>query len=523
VIETELKSFEIRAFSVEVNDSGDVLAISHRERPDDPYLQNLRLAALVVDGHLMPWTSRECTVDADEVEQEWRAGEVAAVTVRHSLADVWRSRLVLRNESDHSISAQVVLSAGLGPAVRTWSLAEETTMTYAFLPFMAFQPILYTRCSSPCRVTSQGSHAELGPIDLEAGQRFVMTWDWGDANSPRRLAEQLRFEHPRWVTVPVGAEIRLIADPDTALVAPAKVTVSEDEDHVALTATTPGRHRVELRSASGSRAFEFGWVTAPLDFLSSAAERALRMVRPRRGIAQIDDVATALVVQRAVRTIGFPAATEAADALDLFTARLLRPDEAAIAGVLSALYLAGEYDRLGSEDPLDGAVRQLTELLPAAAPIPGLGLALMRIGLASVLAGRPPSIPAAATTRLTADDVTAAVRSPSVAVAASVLELSLAIGRPGADSQAAIAELLYRLGIELSAGLPGRIGFGLTAVELGHFLAVLRLAPEELNHGWLRWFGCPLAELTDALACELVERLESEPISVAHAWLAIAS
>ncbi len=75
----------------------------------------------------------------------------------------------------------------------------------------------------------------------------------------------------------------------------------------------------------------------------------------------------------------------------------------------------------------------------------------------------------------------------------------------------------------MGAGLPGRGSSQLPVDDLGHCLAVLHLVPDSLYPSWTSWFVGPVPELVDALALELVDRLEGRPVSMAHAWLAVTS
>ena len=86
--------------------------------------------------------------------------------------------------------------------------------------------------------------------------------------------------------------------------------------------------------------------------------------------------------------------------------------------------------------------------------------------------------------------------------------------------------LVYRVGIELRAGLFGRIPATLPSEQLSHCLAVLRLLPDSVNPYWAEKFRVSISTVTDARALELVDRLTLEkgaPVSTAHAWLAVST
>ena len=512
-IETELKSFATRAFRVAFDDRG-LAAVTPTARPDRDYLDRLEIGALRRDDEAVVGDTEPPTVDADEVEQRWLAPGVASIAVRHSFIAGWRTRVVLSNLAGTDWTATLRFALRPGPGYQVWTLATGSASVLALLPLEPGVPILYARSGTSSVLVSEADDRaalEIGPYHIGVDERLVLAWDWETARHPRELAADLSAALPalpRWPCVAVGDEIWLPADPDTALVVPDMVDATDLGDRQALVAAEPGRHRVELRSARGCTVLDLSWVVPLPDFLASAAERVLATPAGPAGVVPLPDLASALVIQRVGRTAGFPAAVAAADALDQFTARL---DDAGPDPALRAIYLAGEYDRLGDPDLITRAVAVLAGL---GRPIPGLGLAVLRTTVASVLADRPP--PAAP--RLL----------PSESVAAAEAELLLASRPPGLlATDPRVATLLHRLATEVCAGLPGRLPEQgpnrRPPEEIAHTLAVLRLVPDALGPWWTARFGASVGELADARSLELLERIgPRDPISAAHMWLALS-
>ena len=508
-IETELKSFALRAFRIDFDETGEFVGVWHRKRTAQPYLRRLALDQLICDDQPANWTQDRTVIDTDEVERAWTADGIARVELRHSFAAGWRTRLAVTNLAATSWTGRLGLVLEPGEGFRGWGMSIAGESTYAVLPWSAELPILAARSVHSPIDAVWASGLQVGPIVVAPGDRFVTAWDWWSTPHPGGLADRLPADVPRQLTVEVGDEIWLRADPDTAVVAPPDVDTVDDQDHRALSTAEPGRRRVEVRSARGSSVLDLSWVPSPADFLAATAERLLAEPAGPNGVVRLPDLVSALVVQRAVRGPGLQAVAEAADALDLFSARMVETtDDPA----LPVIFLSGEYDRTGDPDQLGEAVGRLAA---ARAVTPGLGSAIVRAGLAAVATGRRPTLPAV---RPTTEDY------PSFSDAAAALELQLAIASPPRLlNDGWIRNLLHRLGVELGAGLPGRGSSQLPVDDLGHCLAVLHLVPDSLYPSWTSWFAVPVPELVDALALELVDRLERRPVSMGHAWLAVTS
>ncbi len=516
-----MKSFAARAFRVTVDEQGlqsvGPTSGAGAVDPEQRYLDRLVIGGLRRDGTPVTGAAEPMVIDADEAEQRWVAPGQAAIETRHTFVGGWRTRVVLTNLSDESWTAALRFSVRPGPGYRCWRLVAGPRSVLALLPTRTDTAILYARSAGgPAMVTPAADDPaafDIGPYRLAPGERVVLAWDWATARQPRRLAAMLP-PLPRWPVVAVGEEIWLPADPDTALAGADELEVTDLGDRRAVTAAEPGRHRVELRSAQGSTVLDLSWVPTVADHLTSTAELVLAAPPGPAGVVRLPDLASALVVQRVARTAGFAAAPEAADALDQFTARL---DDDGPDAALRAVYLAGEYDRLGDPDLVTRSAR-LIDRVPAA--VPGLGLAVMRTAVAAVLAGRSASLdPSRRSVPAGPDDGTS-----GDADAMAAAELRLATRPPEQLSgDEVVAGALRRIGVLLLAGLPGRLPADQPLEQWGHAVAVARLVPEDLGGWWRGRYGVSLGELADARSLELVERLQGGGVSAAHAWLALSS
>jgi hypothetical protein len=519
-IEIELKSFVDRAFAVDVDDSAELIAVRSAQGPEVAYLRRFGVDFVRLDRRPVRWTACRAVVDDDETEQTWTAEGAVQVSVRHSFEAGWRTRLALTNLAPAAWTAVVGLAMEAGPACRTWLLSSSAESTLAVVPTRIDAAILTGRAVGAPLSEAAGPALEVGPVSLEPDERFVAAWSWRGERRTPKVAERLPAELPRWPTVEVGGEIWVPADADTAVVAPGGIAVIEESDRRVLSSAEPGRHRVELRSARGSSQLDLAWVRPLPDFLGLAAERLLAVPPDKTGIVRLADLAAALVVQRAAHAAGFPAAVAASEALDLFTARfatLVDPQAPEPSSPWAAIYLIGEYDRLGDADLLADAERRLAA---TSEPQPGLGLATLRSRLANVVAGRPAQGSVAGPLRN--QDPTQDPAHDSINDVATALELRLAIaGSRDHAEDPLVSGWLYRVGVELAAGLPARAPAGLSDAELGHCLAVLHVVPETWQQWWSTHFGGSLSELVQARTLDLVDRLDTAPVSSAHAWLTL--
>ena len=503
-----MKSFPLRAFRVAFDDDGGT-EVTSSARPGHPVLTRLDIGTLQRAGEPVDGDTEPVQFDDDEIEQHWTAPGLASVVVRHSFVGGWRTRVVLAELSGRPWTASLRLGVQPGPGVRPWSWATGAHGVLALLPDDPAGSVLYVRTGpSPAPVAPRPDGLVLGPYRLAAGERLVTSFEWASARWPREVTARLGSTWPalpRWSTVALDEEIWLPADPDAALVLPDEVGTTDLGDRQALTSAVPGRYRVELRSARGSTELELAWAPPVPEFLSSVAERILAAPSGPAGVVGMPDLACAVVVQRASRILGFPSAIAAADALDQFTARF---DDDGPDRALGAIYLIGEYDRLGDPD----LIVRATELIArAGTPVPGSGLALIRTAIATVVAGRPPD----SGPRLTAVD-------PGDLAGLEVLLATRPQAAP--DNGSPLAAGLHRLGLELLAGLPGRLPDDHPSDDTAYAIAVLRLVPDALNHWWSVRYGLPAAELADARALELVDRLGPDAaVGRAHAWLAVSS
>lgn len=508
MIETELKWFAARGFRVAFDAYG-LVAATPTAQPNRPYLHGIDVT-LQREGRPVSGNALPAVIDTDEVEQRWVAAGTATVDIRHSFVAGWRTRIVVGNTAGSAWTGTLRVAVRAGDGHRLWCIATGSAAALALLPDEPDVPILFARTVGASGIRAAEADVatfQVGPHRYTEGERLVLAFDWASVRDQRRLAAEISVAAPalpRWSTVETGAEIWLPADPDTALAAPVEVSASDLGDRQAVVAADSGRHQVELRSARGATVLDLSWVTPVSDFLVGAAARALSAPPGPAGVVRLPNLATALVVQHVARATGFVAAAVAADALDQFTARF---DDDGPDPSLRAVYLAGEYDRLGDPELITRAA-ELTRR--SATAVPGLGLAVVRTAVAAALAGqadRPSPLGPA---------VTGPVGLAELELLLTTRPPELLLGDPTA------AAALHRLGVELLAGLPGRLPRDRPADDLAYALLVLRLTPEALGAWWRRRFGCSIAELADARALEISERLAStSTISTAHAWLAL--
>jgi hypothetical protein len=506
---------------VGVDRRGGLSAVRHRASP--AVLDRLGPAEVVPDavpdGPQQADRPPRLTMDADEVEVVDRVGPVEVVT-RHSFDPAWTTRLVLRNRRPEPVRVQRWRLPWLPAAdVRAWTLALGTDALVLLIPTAGTTPLLLARVTGGTVTEADQSGLAFGPVELGPDGRQVVSLSWSWVPDPRELLRRLPGELPRTTTVPVGDHIPLTGDPDTAAVIDPEVDLLDAGRQPAATANEPGRHRLELRSARGTTVVELCWAPPVADLLAGTAARALGGPRTPAGVPKLTGLAAAMVVQHSLVDGRLADPEEAAEALDLFTAR--RPAATGLPP-LWACYLLGEHQRLGEEDLLEDAVTVVTSQHGVAA---GLGSAVVRSCVALLLAGRPPGpVLAAAEARL----------GTAAGSSAAVTELRLATVRvAGGRWSAELGTDVDLLGRQLGAGLPGRAVLPLPPVDQAQLAAVLRLVPEELGIGLARRWGSPAAAIADRAGLELAARLvAAQPggegaagpagVEDCYAWLVLA-
>ncbi|HEU5485428.1 MAG TPA: hypothetical protein VFU98_11010, partial [Microlunatus sp.] len=519
---------------LETDSSGRLLAVRPRSRPEIEYLSSIALGACRIDGVDHRWSVRETATDADEITAQAAAGGLEA-SLRHSVSTGWTTRILLVNPGAAPLTVdRLQLAVRLADGQRASGVAAGSRLCWAVQPRDGDGPLLGVRCTAGGVSAANADGFELGPLRLSAGQRYVTQLRWelyatarSVVSGPGRDVLVIRtvFE--------VGESVLLPDDPDAALVVPPEVAVDTVDDPEfagrEVSVHDPGRHRLELRSAEGDVRLDLSWVRPLTEQLRVWATALLAGPRTAAGVAVVDDLAAAIVLQAALGSGALDDAEQAADALDRQTARLLDRFESGRGGALGpfeVLYLLGEHGRSGDPDVLDLALTRETDLVARAEPAPpGLGLAVLRTVLAAADAPeRVATVVQLAIERVIAGQRRAATGGDAEdAEDAARLELLLAV-RPllPADDhlQQQVSALVRRLGAALGAGLPGRLLTPPPPAEHAHLVAVLRMLPEDGVPGVTRTWGTSSTLLAARVTSEVLDRLSDRESGDAAAWLA---
>lgn len=515
--------------------SGQVTSVAHRDRPQLSYLSGLTVGTLSVAGRRLPLEPPETSADLDEVEFAYSCPGALRLVVRHTFAAGWGVRLALSSLADRpQLVDRVELALRCDPGCVAWAAAMGDTGAYAVARADGTSPLLggQLRLGALERVTGTG--LELGGIELQPGGRYVvqLKWDWYD--SPRSFGLRQPPESPSSLFVFTGESVQLDVTDDVAVVAPADVAASQVGGRLELTSELPGRYPFELRSARGTTRFELEWVAPVQDQLAQRAVEALARPRSASGVVKLAGVADALVVQHLLGSAGLADPEDAAEALDLFTARLRGT------GGLSSLetaYLCREYDRNGDLDLLAEA---RDAVLAHASSAPGLGMAATQLCLGLIVSGQPVSPVLDHLVQLVHRLDEADVPLPGAAGAsagAAALELvTVTSAGPGASGftpgPVEVSLGVTSLGLQLGGGMCGEAVSPLPVAQLSHLIAVLQLLPDGVSAQHQTIWGCSAHALAARSVPALLARLQTTPnnsaladlhgIAEAHAWLVLA-
>ena len=502
-------SFECGETRVDVGADGSVTAWLPHRWPEALVTGGLVVAA-GDQTPLLPGPP-QLRVDADEVELVWTSDRLGLV-VRHTFAAGWGLRVALSNPGPASVTLDDPLLTWLVPEDRpTWALAAGAAGSYAVLPPDGAGPLLGGLLRMGSLPAADGRGLHLGPLVLASGARYVVQWHWEVYPGPRSLGRGRHPEVPRLLDLEVEEVATADAGEDEALLLADGLQAERSRGQVELSAATPGRYPVELRSARGTTAYQLR-VAAPLEMLLTArALAALEQPRTAAGVVRLPDVDAALAVQGRLAAL---ADTELAEeALDLFTARL--PEDDAL-DPRTVGYLCGEHARTAEPGLLERAGRAV---LAANAPAPGLGLAATQLCLALLLAERPVGPVLEHLARVAA----AAERQPMAGPLpqqAALLELEVVTMGRGGPAQPAgafdamadrVAARVTALGGWLGAGLTGRPVRPLPVDRLAHLTAVLALLPEEAAARHRGRWGCTAHELGRRGRAAVLDRVTAEP------------
>jgi hypothetical protein len=513
--------------------SGVIIGARHRSRPAVNYLEEAgRVSADLADGPVQ-WRQVGWQADSDEVEAVWQADDRLRLAVRHTFAAGWGMRLVLANLTDATLSvdrARIALVGADGFAA--WGLAAGAEAAYSLLPLAGNGPLLggALKLGAVREIDPAGMH--LDRIELAAGGRYIVVWQWDWYPQPRAFAAGRHPGVPTSSFILAGQSAKISAGSDVALLAPdGGLQVERDGETAELIPVVPGDHAVELRSSLGLVSYVLHCAPATADVLATLGTRLLAGDRTPAGVVRIDGAAAGLILQHGLSS-GLDNVDEAADALDRLTTRL-RAERGL--DPLAVSYLCGEAVRVGDADLIEPAAAALGA---AGTPQPGLGLAAVRLRVSSLVLGldigpvldrlrelATPPAPDAESEEAHPGPAADALRQ-DIGRLELLCVLAPAKGK-SADLTAMVA-LVGRLGTWLGGGLKGQAVRPLGLLQLAQLVAVLELLPEQLEPSFRRRWPCPPSELARRARAELLSRLASalpatedpNPESAMEGWLA---
>lgn len=526
-----------------VDETGRMISVADRRHLARPYLACVDLEPAVVDGKTGPWLDRAVGVDEDEIDVTMRHRDSLDVNLRHSLSTGWTTRLLLVNTGAQSLVVdRLPLRVRPAAGQLVSALAAGSRICWAAQAADGHGPLLTARLTSGAVMGIEPEHLEFGGLRLTPGQRYVAQLRWELLATPRSVVVGPGRDVLLARTVYEVDESALLPDdPDAALVVPDEVAVDsvEEADFSGreIFCVSSGRHQIELRSAEGDVRWDLSWVRPLVAQLQTWADTMLARPRTSAGVVSIEDLPSAIVLQAALGVGGLEDTDDAADALDLLTARLLDdPETGRDADLLSALYLLGEHGRTGDLDAFDAAVTRVETLLVRLDRAgPGLGLAVLRMVLATASTELGSSA-ASRVARLVAQAVSMAApypgrggdedpgadgepgegSVPSVdgVQQAAELELLLAVQPllpPEPADHGRMSELVRTLGAVLGGGLPGRLLQPPPVAEHAYLVAVLRMLPEDGYPAVTRSWGAPPTLMAQQATLQVLDRLTLAP------------
>jgi len=503
-------SYRLGRGSVTLGPGGSIEAV--RPRSGSPsYLAGGGRIKAVVDGTEVSWPEPTLAADVDEAEFGYPTTKGLGLVVRHSFTADWGLRLAFVNHTLDPLT--VVAELGWvpmsdGPA---WALAAGATGAYAILGPDGHGPVLGGElvlgiCDA---VTEAG--IGLGRLELRPLERRVVQWRWAWYASPRVFNRNRFPAVPRDLVLPENEVARIVADEDTAVVAPGVATARRGP-HLELASSGGHRVRVEVSSRRGVTAYDMHWVPPLDDALTTLGEELLDGPRTRAGVVVLPSVDAGLVVQHLLVRRRMANEAEADDALALLVARAV--DAPGDDGRATSL-LCGEFERTGDYDLLEQATAHLLALHPV---VPGFGLAAAQVCAARLSQGWPLDAVLRRLVRAvrTADD------GPIDRVAAN-LELRLtAAPRDAGDDlgpHGLIDAGVRRIGAALGAGLRGRPLRPPPVDRQAYLAVVLGLLPEGSGARSNPEWGMPPHDVARLAQAQVLARLAGQPPRAAHSWL----
>jgi hypothetical protein len=514
-------SFRCGPARIELSAAGVVTAVLHDATPETSLVTSAGELRAVVDGAPVVWGRPLLSVDADEVEVSWVAGDLRLV-VRHTFALGWGIRVALSNTASRDLTLEDPLLTWRVPDDRpAWALAAGAAGSFAVLPPSGAGPLLggVLRVGALSAASADGLH--LGRLVLPPSGRYVVQWHWDFYATPRDFDRGRHPDVPRRLDLTVGEAVTVSASEDEALVADDGLLVETVRDQVELTASEAGSFPVELRSARGVTSYTLRSAEPLEALLQRAATSALDRPRTASGVVPLPDVDAALAVQRALASTLLEEPDVAEEALDLYTARL--PEEPP-ADPRTVGYLCGEHSRTADPELLRQATRMV---LASWEPLPGLGMAGTELCLARLLAGEPVAPVLDHLVRLAAESDLTAGSVPLVEQAA-LLELEVVTmarlpAAGGGRTAQPLAGRVTALGGWLGAGLKGRAVTPLPVEVLAHLTAVLSLLPEPASAELRPRWGCTAHELARRGQAEVLCRLGGQTAGPALSWLVLGT
>jgi hypothetical protein len=521
-------TFPVGDAQVVLSATGLIQRVAHPAHGPGSYLRPHRaLPKVIIGGLPIDWQPAGVVIDEDEVETRYAADNRTGMecTIRNAFAGTWIQRQMLINTSAETIEVDdVIISSSPATSMIGQVHVGAGDAFVIVQPADGLGPLLGARLSRGAIFGHAPDGLRTGPIQLQPGRRFVLQWSIGFVPDAVGLARSL----------PAGATARPelwpgesypIDDPDTAVLT-AEPLVLEHENGVQTVRTDqPGRFRVELRSARGSRLLDLAWVPRTEELLGRLNDGWLAGPASASGAPLLPGSGAALGLQYGLGAHLIEDPQRAEEALSGHTARLLDQDR--LSG-LDLCFLAQETLRTADDpDPLD---RAREELLSCPRPIMGSGLAAARVSMGQLAAG---SAPTAVMERL--DRIRqqyppprarlGAASQPNAGSAlddAAALELQIVLGPAGlaadqtSDTDPEVEGLLpgvLRLAAALGSGLPGRRFVAppeetFSPAERGYLADVLDLFPEALGPLLAARCGCTPHELADqARATALADAL----------------
>jgi hypothetical protein len=464
-----------------------------------------------VDGVEVSWSEPTVAADVDEVEFGLTSAAGLGLVVRHSFTADWGLRVALVNHTLDPLRLEAELGWVPGSDCPAWALAAGATGAYAIPgpdgrgPLLGGELVLGT-CDAVSATAIGLGRYELGPLE-----RRVVQWRWAWYANPRTFNRNRFLAVPRDLVVPDNESARIVADEDTAVVAPGVELVRRGP---ALELSSSGGHRVtvEVRSRRGLTAYDLAWVEPLDDALAALGDELLAGPRTRAGVVALTGVDAALVVQHLLVRGRSGSPDDADDALGLFLTRTA--DTVPEDGRAISLRCA-EFERTGEPDLLEQAT---TDLLRLDRSVAGLGLAAAQVCVAGLSQGRPPGSVLSHLGRLEPTPVD----GPVDRVAADLeLRLTAAPRGPAADRgpDRWVEDRVRRIGAALGAGLRGRPLRPLPVDAQAHLAVVLGLLPEGAGARPRPDWGVPAHEVARLGQAQVLARLAGQAPRAAHSWL----